>query len=108
MYHIVFRLTGFASLLTALTCLYLLRAAVCPLGGGKNLAMEVGRLGLRPLTPEKKSHLLKASMIGGPEEDAGRSPSFYYTLKFAFHLRKITKENAFTVDESWVQLLLSI
>jgi len=83
--------------------------AVYPLGGGDNLLMGVGRLGWRLLTSGEKSRLLKASMIGGPGDDAGRSPSFNYTLKFAFHLWKITKENAFTVaEESWAQLVLSI
>jgi hypothetical protein len=61
------------------------------------------------VTPLEKSRLLKASMTGGPEEDAGRSPSFTYTLKFALQLRKITKETAITVaEESWAQLVMSI
>jgi hypothetical protein len=57
----------------------------------------------------EKARLLKASMIGGQGEDAGRFPSFHYTLKFAFYLWKITKENTFTVaEESWARLVLSI
>jgi hypothetical protein len=63
----------------------------------------------RPVISGGKSRLLKAFMTGRPGEDAGRSPSFTYTLKFALQLRKITKENTITVpEESLARLVLSI